>query len=78
MLEMMQLPEMAEIARHRAAGLAGQLNIECLETRLLGLEQFEAKAPGLGVRWASGRVQIRSMRVTEPSAYSQMRVSPSR
>ena len=30
MLEMMQLPEMAEIARHRAAGLAGQLNIECL------------------------------------------------
>jgi hypothetical protein len=27
---MMQLPEMAEIAAHRAAGLAGQLNIECL------------------------------------------------
>ena len=30
MLETMQPPEMAEIARHRAAGLAGQLNIECL------------------------------------------------
>ena len=30
MLQMMQLPEMAEIASHRAAGLAGQLNIECL------------------------------------------------
>ncbi|GAB5449800.1 MAG: DUF1330 domain-containing protein [Halioglobus sp.] len=28
MLEMMQLPEMAEIGEHRAAGLAGQLNIE--------------------------------------------------
>jgi hypothetical protein len=30
MLAMMQLPEMMEIAVHRAAGLAGQLNIECL------------------------------------------------
>ena len=30
MLAMMQLPEMMEIAAHRAAGLAGQLNIECL------------------------------------------------
>ena len=28
MLEMMQLPAMAEIAEHREAGLAGQLNIE--------------------------------------------------
>jgi uncharacterized protein (DUF1330 family) len=28
MLEMMQLPEYQEIAVHRAAGLAGQLNIE--------------------------------------------------
>ena len=28
MLEMMQLPGMAEIAEHREAGLAGQLNIE--------------------------------------------------
>ena len=28
MLEMMQLPEMAEISVHRSAGLAGQLNIE--------------------------------------------------
>ena len=64
MLEMMQLPEMAEIARHRAAGLAGQLSIECLGDPALGLEQFEAKARGWGVRWASGRVQIRSMRVT--------------
>ena len=39
MLEMMQLPEMAEIARHRAAGLAGQLNIECL-----GAPAFGARA----------------------------------
>lgn len=30
MLAMMQLPGMMEIAVHRAAGLAGQLNIECL------------------------------------------------
>jgi hypothetical protein len=28
MLQMMQLPEMKEIGQHRAAGLAGQLNIE--------------------------------------------------
>lgn len=28
MLEMFQLPEMQEIGQHRAAGLAGQLNIE--------------------------------------------------
>lgn len=28
MLQMMQLPEMQEIGPHRAAGLAGQLNIE--------------------------------------------------
>ncbi|MEM9257237.1 MAG: DUF1330 domain-containing protein [Pseudomonadota bacterium] len=28
MLQMMQLPEMAEIGEHRSAGLAGQLNIE--------------------------------------------------
>ena len=28
MLEMMQMPKMQEIAVHRAAGLAGQLNIE--------------------------------------------------
>ena len=28
MLQMMQLPEMSEIGQHRAAGLAGQLNIE--------------------------------------------------
>lgn len=28
MLQMMQLPEMQEIGQHRAAGLAGQLNIE--------------------------------------------------
>ncbi len=28
MLEMMQMPRMAEISVHRAAGLAGQLNIE--------------------------------------------------
>ena len=31
MAEMMQLPEMAEIGKHRAAGLAGQLNIETAE-----------------------------------------------
>lgn len=30
MLEMMMLPEMAEISVHRTAGLAGQLNIETL------------------------------------------------
>ena len=30
MLEMMQLPAMAEIAVHRQAGLAGQLNIEAV------------------------------------------------
>ncbi len=30
MLEMMMLPEMQEIGAHRAAGLAGQLNIETL------------------------------------------------
>jgi hypothetical protein len=36
---MMQLPEMFEIAVHRAAGLAGQLNIECL-----GDPSFGAKA----------------------------------
>ena len=29
MFEMMQLPEMQAIGEHRAAGLAGQLNIEC-------------------------------------------------
>ena len=28
MLEMMQMPKMAEISEHRAAGLAGQLNLE--------------------------------------------------
>lgn len=28
MLQMMQLPEMNELGQHRAAGLAGQLNIE--------------------------------------------------
>jgi hypothetical protein len=28
MLQMMQLPEMNEIGQHRAAGLAGQLDIE--------------------------------------------------
>jgi hypothetical protein len=28
MMQMMQMPEMAEIGVHRAAGLAGQLNIE--------------------------------------------------
>ena len=39
MLEMMQLPAMAEIAVHRAAGLAGQLNIE---------------AAGAGGAWVSG------------------------
>jgi uncharacterized protein (DUF1330 family) len=30
MLEMMQLPEMAEIGQHREAGLKGQLNIETI------------------------------------------------
>lgn len=30
MLQMAQLPEMAEIGQHRAAGLAGQLNIETI------------------------------------------------
>ncbi|BFM17583.1 DUF1330 domain-containing protein [Maricurvus nonylphenolicus] len=38
MLQMMQLPEMAEISKHRKAGLAGQLNIETsLETSLESL-----------------------------------------
>jgi uncharacterized protein (DUF1330 family) len=32
MLQMMQLPEMQEIGQHRAAGLAGQLNIETIDT----------------------------------------------
>lgn len=32
MLQMMQLPKMAEISAHRSAGLAGQLNIETAET----------------------------------------------
>ena len=32
MLEMMQLPEYQEIAVHRAAGLAGQLNIETIRS----------------------------------------------
>ena len=31
MLQMMQLPEMQEIGQHRAAGLAGQLNIETID-----------------------------------------------
>lgn len=31
MLQMMQLPEMSDIAVHRVAGLAGQLNIETVE-----------------------------------------------
>ena len=31
MLQMMQLREMQEIGQHRAAGLAGQLNIECVD-----------------------------------------------
>ena len=31
MLQMMQLPQMQEIGEHRAAGLAGQLNIETVE-----------------------------------------------
>jgi uncharacterized protein (DUF1330 family) len=31
MLQMMQLPEMQEIGQHRAAGLAGQLNIETVD-----------------------------------------------
>ena len=33
MLEMMQLKEYREIAVHRSAGLAGQLNIETTDTR---------------------------------------------
>jgi uncharacterized protein (DUF1330 family) len=33
MMEMMQSPEMAEIGVHRAAGLAGQLNIETCDAR---------------------------------------------
>ena len=36
MLEMMQLPEYQEIAAHRTAGLAGQLNIET--TQSLGFD----------------------------------------
>ena len=32
MLQMMQLPEMQEIGQHRAAGLAGQLNIETVNS----------------------------------------------
>ena len=39
MLQMMQLPEMAEIAAHRAAGLAGQLNIECLSNPSFGAKE---------------------------------------
>lgn len=31
MMQMMQLPRMQEIGQHRAAGLAGQLNIETIE-----------------------------------------------
>ncbi len=31
MLQMMQSPRMQEIGQHRAAGLAGQLNIECVD-----------------------------------------------
>jgi uncharacterized protein (DUF1330 family) len=31
MMQMMQLPEMQEIGQHRAAGLAGQLNIETVD-----------------------------------------------
>ena len=31
MLEMMQSDKMQEIGQHRAAGLAGQLNIECVD-----------------------------------------------
>ena len=31
MLNMMQSPEMEEIGQHRKAGLAGQLNIECVD-----------------------------------------------
>ena len=31
MLQMLQLPEMEEIGEHRAAGLAGQLNIETVD-----------------------------------------------
>ena len=33
MMEMMQTPRMQEIAVHRAAGLAGQLNIETVDAR---------------------------------------------
>lgn len=32
MLQMMRLPEMQEIGQHRAAGLAGQLNIETVNS----------------------------------------------
>lgn len=41
MMQMMQLPEMKEIGKHRAAGLAGQLNIETVqkaETTQAGLD----------------------------------------
>ncbi len=31
MMQMMQLPEMAEIGKHRKAGLAGQLNLETVD-----------------------------------------------
>ena len=31
MLQMMQSPKLQEIGQHRAAGLVGQLNIECVD-----------------------------------------------
>ena len=31
MMQMMQLPEISEIGKHRAAGLAGQLNLETVD-----------------------------------------------
>ena len=40
MMQMMQSPKMQEIGQHRAAGLAGQLNIECTDPDGLWLENI--------------------------------------
>ena len=42
MMEMMRLPEMAEIGAHRSAGLAGHLNIETARAGGLWLGQAPA------------------------------------
>ena len=44
MLEMMMLPEYQEIAVHRAAGLAGQLNIETTSSMVFDTDNQEVKS----------------------------------